>query len=58
MLSWVQDLKHLLTGIIILRGVLTFFEVDHPETQAWKRAHLEETNIAIPGNLKFVPVGF
>jgi len=34
------------------------FEVDHPATQAWKRARLEETAIAIPAGVGFVPVDF
>jgi len=38
--------------------VLHVFEVDHPSTQAWKRARLEEIGIAIPGNLTFAPIDF
>ena len=34
------------------------FEVDLPTTQAWKRARLAETGIAIPSSLRFVPVDF
>ena len=37
-------------------GVLRVFEVDHPSTQAWKRARLEETGITLPNDLTFVPV--
>ena len=34
------------------------FEVDHPDTQAWKRARLAEEGLAVPGTLGFVPVDF
>ncbi|MGH6879090.1 MAG: class I SAM-dependent methyltransferase [Rhizomicrobium sp.] len=34
------------------------FEVDHPATQAWKRARLDDAGIAVPANLVFVPVDF
>ena len=30
-------------------GVLHVFEVDHPATQAWKRARLDEIGIDTPG---------
>jgi methyltransferase (TIGR00027 family) len=40
------------------RGVLQVFEVDHPATQAWKRARLEEVGITLPGDLTFAPVDF
>jgi methyltransferase (TIGR00027 family) len=39
-------------------GVLRVFEVDHPATQTWKRARLQEIGIALPGDLTFVPVDF
>lgn len=39
-------------------SVLRVFEVDHPATQAWKRARLAEAGIALPGALTFVPVDF
>jgi len=39
-------------------GVLDVFEVDHPATQAWKRARLEEAGITVPRNLMFAPVDF
>jgi methyltransferase (TIGR00027 family) len=39
-------------------GVLRVFEVDHPATQAWKRARLHELNVATPANLAFVPMNF
>ena len=39
-------------------GVLRVFEVDHPSTQTWKRACLEEAAITPPGNLTFAPVDF
>jgi len=34
------------------------FEVDHPATQAWKRARLAEAEIPVPVNLTFAPVDF
>jgi methyltransferase (TIGR00027 family) len=37
---------------------LRIFEVDHPATQAWKRARLAEAAIALPATLRFVPVDF
>ncbi len=37
---------------------LAVFEVDHPETQAWKRRRLAETGIAIPGSLRYAPGDF
>jgi methyltransferase (TIGR00027 family) len=37
---------------------LTVYEVDLPATQRWKRERLEEAGIAVPGNLRFVPVDF
>jgi len=37
---------------------LHVFEVDHPRTQAWKRARLEEAGIPLPRNLTFAPVDF
>ena len=39
-------------------GVLQVFEVDHPATQAWKRARLKEIGIIPPGDLTFAPVDF
>lgn len=39
-------------------GVLRVFEVDHPTTQTWKRACLEEAGITPPRNLTFAPVDF
>ncbi|WP_406229900.1 class I SAM-dependent methyltransferase [Nocardia sp. NBC_01009] len=35
-----------------------FFEVDHPDTQEWKRRRLSETGIAIPSSLTFAPIDF
>jgi methyltransferase (TIGR00027 family) len=40
------------------QGVLHVFEVDHPATQAWKRARLDEVGIPFPDNLTFAPVDF
>jgi methyltransferase (TIGR00027 family) len=37
---------------------LRIFEVDHPETQAWKRQRLAETAIPVPACLTFAPVDF
>jgi len=37
---------------------LKVFEVDHPATQRWKRARLEEVGISLPAALTFVPVDF
>jgi methyltransferase (TIGR00027 family) len=37
---------------------LGMFEVDHPDTQAWKRARLADAGIAAPENLIYVPVNF
>ncbi|MGO9136589.1 MAG: class I SAM-dependent methyltransferase [Syntrophales bacterium] len=37
---------------------LHVFEVDHPDTQSWKRAQLKEAGISIPASLTFVPVDF
>jgi methyltransferase (TIGR00027 family) len=39
-------------------GVLHVFEVDHPATQTWKQARLEEAGITLPSNLTFAPVDF
>jgi len=39
-------------------GVLHVFEVDHPATQTWKRARLDEVAITLPGDLTFAPVDF
>jgi methyltransferase (TIGR00027 family) len=37
---------------------LKVFEVDHPATQAWKRARLVEAGIGVPDSVRFVPVDF
>jgi methyltransferase (TIGR00027 family) len=37
---------------------LRVFEVDHPDTQAWKREQLREAGIPIPASLTFVPIDF
>ena len=34
------------------------FEIDHPATQAWKRARLADAAIAIPHNVTYAPVNF
>jgi methyltransferase (TIGR00027 family) len=41
-----------------LAEVLHIFEVDHPATQAWKRARLHAAGIGLPANLSLVPVDF
>lgn len=41
-----------------LAGSLSVFEVDRPETQAWKRQRLHELGLEPPGSLHFVPVDF
>jgi methyltransferase (TIGR00027 family) len=37
---------------------LRVFEIDHPDTQAWKREQLQAAGIPIPPSLTFVPVDF
>jgi methyltransferase (TIGR00027 family) len=37
---------------------LRVFEVDHPDTQVWKREQLQTAGIAIPPSLTFVPIDF
>jgi len=37
---------------------LRVFEVDHPDTQKWKRQRLAEMDVALPAALAFVPVDF
>ena len=37
---------------------LTVFEVDHPDSQAWKRRRLGETGLNEPATMRFVPVDF
>src|SRR3954470_10596572 len=37
---------------------LRVVEVDHPDTQAWKRERLAAAGIAVPSSLSFVPVDF
>src|SRR5262249_7097362 len=39
-------------------SALSVFEVDHPATQAWKRARLKEAGIPLPIDLTFAPVDF
>jgi methyltransferase (TIGR00027 family) len=40
-----------------LAGV-TIYELDHPDTQQWKRRRLAEAGLPEPGNLRFVAVDF
>jgi methyltransferase (TIGR00027 family) len=37
---------------------LQVFEVDHPNTQRWKRGRLRQAGIRIPESLTFIPVDF
>ena len=37
---------------------LRIVEVDHPDTQAWKRQRLTDAGIAVPAHLSFAPVDF
>src|SRR4029434_5330558 len=39
-----------------VRDRLRVFEVDHPQTQAWKRERLGALGVEIPGGLVFAPV--
>jgi methyltransferase (TIGR00027 family) len=41
-----------------LATTLRIFEVDHPATQQWKRARLQELHIDLPSNLTFIPLNF
>jgi methyltransferase (TIGR00027 family) len=41
-----------------LAGRLTVFEVDQPETQAWKRRRLVDLGYGVPDWLRLVPVDF
>ncbi|MGX1758378.1 class I SAM-dependent methyltransferase [Streptomyces lydicus] len=37
---------------------LTVFEVDHPDTQEWKRQQLAAAGIALPPSMTFAPIDF
>lgn len=37
---------------------LHIYEIDHPDTQAWKKERLKESNIIIPPSVTFVDVDF
>ena len=39
-------------------SVVRVFEVDHPDTQEWKRQRLAAAGIAAPSNLTYAPVDF
>jgi methyltransferase (TIGR00027 family) len=41
-----------------LAGRVRVFEVDHPATQQWKRARLQELHLPLPSNLTFIPLNF
>ena len=40
------------------RSDLRVFEVDHPDTQAWKRQRLASTAIPVPNSVTFIPIDF
>src|SRR5216684_4200589 len=37
---------------------LRVFEVDHPDTQSWKRKQVQAAGISVPTSLIFVPIDF
>jgi methyltransferase (TIGR00027 family) len=37
---------------------LRVFEVDHPDTQAWKRQRLASTSVTVPNSVAFIPIDF
>ncbi len=37
---------------------ITVYEIDQPETQAWKQGRLQELGLDIPDRLQFVPIDF
>lgn len=41
-----------------LESILEIFEVDHPDTQAFKKERLDKAGFKIPGNLHFVSMDF
>lgn len=41
-----------------LMATVRVFEIDQPETQAWKQRRLVESGIGVPAGLTFVPVDF
>jgi len=43
---------------IATSGNVRVFEVDHPQTQAWKKERLQAASIPIPSSVSFVPVDF
>jgi Leucine carboxyl methyltransferase len=55
---WEQGLTRSPTETLFRQGVLHVFEVNHPRTQTWKRARLEDVGITLPGDLTFAPVDF
>ena len=42
----------------VLPGDVKVYEVDHPATQAWKKARLRAAGIAIPPSTAFIPIDF
>jgi methyltransferase (TIGR00027 family) len=43
---------------LVEQGLIRVFEVDHPGTQQWKRAHLAAAGIAAADQVSFVPMDF
>jgi methyltransferase (TIGR00027 family) len=43
---------------IAAKGNVRIFEVDHPNTQIWKKERLQAANVVIPPGVRFVPVDF
>jgi methyltransferase (TIGR00027 family) len=41
-----------------LMARLRVFEVDHPESQAWKQVRLRTVHVTVPANLTFAPTDF
>ena len=39
-------------------SALRIYEVDHPSSQEWKRERMKTANVAVPGNMTFVPIDF
>ena len=46
------------TSRLFALDALRVFEVDHPDTQEWKRLRLGAADIPIPRSLTFAPVDF
>ena len=65
-LAWREGVRHCVVlgagldtlGLRAPHRGLRVLEVDHPATQAWKRATLAERGLEVPAGLGFVPVDF